>query len=385
MSYHVLYEACPWHSRAALFDEHGRLLTLRIDDVDRPFREGAIVLGRIRAVEGSLGGAFVDIGDRTDGFLPFTTLMPEQRDSKLTQGQSLLVRISRAGYLDKGARLDARVSLKNPPNKLTPPALVQAAPSALTRAFHDAGSQPVKGWVPNGALRPTMAKHLAEANIGQVDADGDDSWYTRLDTELDTMLTPQPSWPMSGGNLIVEMTSAVATIDVNAGPSVSLTRSETVLAANLAAATEVARLARLLDLGGVIIVDFITPPVRGHRHIISEHLEAALSTTDENFVSLRPMSRHGIVEITRERSGPSLTLLMQRPYVVAGRILLELWRTPAGSLPRVRGRRIRCHPDVASLLKQRLTSEACLTHLGMLVAIEADPLLPVSRYTIADE
>lgn len=386
MSYHILFEACPWHQRAALFDDHGKLLTLRIDDADRPFREGTVVLGRVRAVEASLGGAFVDIGDRADGFLPFSTLMPEQRTAKLTNGQSLLVRIARAGYMDKGAKLDARVSNKPPPANTPVPSIVQHAPTALTRAFHDAASQPVKGWVSNAGLRDAMARHLPDASILQVDCDDTgDGWYERLDTEMDTMLAASPTWGFGGsGSLIVEMTSAVATIDVNAGPGFAATRAEAVLAANVAAATEVARLCRLLDLGGIIIADFITPPLKAHRAIVSDHLSNTLSTTDENFVELRTMSRHGIIEITRERSGPSLTLLLQRPYAVAGRILLDLWRHPAGTLPRVRARRVRCHPQVATLLKQRLTSEACLTHLGMLVHIEEDGLLPTARYTIAD-
>lgn len=386
MSYHIVFEACPWHQRATLFDDHGRLLTLRLDDVARPYREGAVVLGRVRTVEPTLGGAFVDIGDRADGFLPFSTLMPAQREAKLTNGQALLVRIARAGYMDKGAKLDARVSVKPPPECTPAPSIVQAAPTALTRAFHDAASHPVKGWVPHAGLRDAMARHLPENAIFQIDRDDhSDGWYERLDAELDTMLSATPTWSFNGnGTLIVEMTSAVATIDVNAGPSMAATRAEAVLAANMAAATEVARLCRLLDLGGIIITDFITPPLKAHRHLVSEHLANALTTTDENFVELRTMSRHGIVEITRERSGPSLTLLLQRPYAVAGRILLELWRHPAGTLPRVRGRQIRCHPQVATLLRQRLTSEACLSHLGMLVRIDDDDLLPVSRYKIAD-
>lgn len=66
MTYHILYESCPWHTRCALFDEEGRLLTLRYDDTTRPYTEGAIVWGRTRSVVPSLGAAFVDIGDVQD-------------------------------------------------------------------------------------------------------------------------------------------------------------------------------------------------------------------------------------------------------------------------------------------------------------------------------
>ena len=49
MMYDMLYESCIWHSRVALFDPEGRLVSVHYDDVLRPFLDDAVVLGRVRS------------------------------------------------------------------------------------------------------------------------------------------------------------------------------------------------------------------------------------------------------------------------------------------------------------------------------------------------
>jgi Rne/Rng family ribonuclease len=206
----------------------------------------------------------------------------------------------------------------------------------------------------------------------------------RLDLELDAMLSARPTWQLPTGNVVVEMTSAVATIDVNAGTGPGLKNVKAVdaqLALNLAAAEEVARLCRLLDLGGAVVVDFITSQQKAHRQLVTDHLEASFAASDQEQVEVQRMSRAGLVEIIRRRQGPSLTLLLKTPLFVAGRILLELWRQAPGGARRELT--VICAPAVADILKTRLTQTACLTHLGRPVAIRADGALPVVDYKIA--
>lgn len=352
MTYHILYEATPWHTRCALFDEKGRLLTLRYDDISRRHIEGALAYGRVRQVIPSLGAAFVDIGDVQDAILPFTTL---PTGTKLTQGQAILARITRGGFMEKGARLDARTAHKMPPESTPCPSLIQPPPSALRRSLQDAGSHPVTVWITCGLHRDIVTKHVPERAIRQLDHDDTsqlaEPLTDQLDACLDTMLTTRPTFPFPGGNLIVELTSAVATIDVNA-TLFGGTKEDATLATNLKAAEESARLCRLLDLGGSVIIDFITPKSKNHRGIIAEHLAATFNTTDDRFVELRPMSRHGLLELNRERSGPSFTLLLKTPEYVAGRIGLELWRTPAGINPKLRKQTVTAHPEVIRILKK---------------------------------
>ncbi len=382
MSYHLLYESCGWHTRCALFDERGRLLTLRYDDTSRQLIEGAVVWGRVRQLAQSMGAAFVDIGDVHDGVLPLQTL---PTGAKLHEGQAVLVRVVRGGFGEKGAKLDARVVWKEQGHPSTLPTMVLPPPEALKRALRDAGSTPVKVWLPHGLYRDSVAKVVREGQIFQLDHTPDaPPWLAQLDETLAQTMAPVPTFAFLQGDLKVELTSAVATIDVNFRP-INASQRNAVLGANLAAADEVARLVRLLDLGGAVIVDFITPRAKADRTLVDDHLQAAMSTTDEHFEALRPMSRHGISELNRTRTGPSLILLLKTPAFVAGAIGLELWRTLAGSNPRLRQQRVTAHPQVATVLAQHLKADVCLRHLGRSVVVQATPATsPLAAYQIDD-
>lgn len=379
MSFHLLYESCGWHTRCALFDEQGRLLTLRFDDISRPLIEGAVVWGRVRQVVPSLGGAFIDIGDTHDGLLSLNTL---PNGTKLHEGQGVLVRVARGGFTEKGAKLDGRVVLKLETQPSQCPSLVVAAPSALKRALRDAGSTPVKCWLPHGMFRDKVAAVVREGQIFQLDKESNaPDWLYRLDDELARILAPVPTFPLSHGDVRVELTSAVATIDVNFKP-IQASKTDAVLAANLSAADEVARLMRLLDLGGSVIVDFITPHSKAHREMVDDYLHAALTTTDESFEHLRPMSRHGLSEITRARSGPSLMLLLKTPAFVAGAIGLQLWRTPAGANPALHSQVVQAHPAVLEYLKPQLPETLTLGLLGRQIRTQPAALQGLAEWQL---
>lgn len=383
MTHHILYESTPWHTRCAVFDDGGRLLTLRYDESSRRHIEGAVVYGRVRQVVPSLGAAFVDIGDTYDALLPLNTLPP---GTKLTQGQAVLARVSRGGFAEKGARLDGRTAHKQPGADTACPSLLQLPPSALTRALHDCGAHPATVWLLDARQRDVVTRQVPEKMVRQLDHDGSE-WSENLtdmlDATLDAMVSERPTFPFKGGNLIIELTSAVATIDVNAGPVQGLGKEDATLAVNLLAAEEVARLCRLLDLGGSVIVDFITPRSKADRQLIADNLATTFQTTDDNFVELRPMSRHGLLELTRERRGPSLTRLLKIPAYVAGRIGLELWRTPAGANPKLRSQTVTANPQVISILQQHLTQATCIAHLGRPVTFVADGARSLTSYSIA--
>jgi Ribonuclease G/E len=368
---HVVYETTPHHTRAALLDAHGNLCTLRHDEPTQPLVQGAVVWGRVRQVVPSLGSAFVDVGDIYDALVPLATLPPS---TKLTQGQGLLVRITRGGFGEKGARLDARVAHAAPTSGPCP-ALLHAAPSALTRVLHDAGSAPVTVWLTDPRAKASVSKQVPEANLRLIEPAGPGTeWLEHLDDALATILSPRPTFAIPGGTAVVEITSAVATIDLNfSGQGVAgLPRPQAVQAFNLTAAEAVARLVRLLDLGGSVIVDFVTPKSRAEREAITAHLQATCTATDADFQECRPMSRHGLQELARARSGPSLQLLLATPAYVAGAALLQLARTLPGQW-RGSTQQVVAHPSVVAHLKPLLTETFCHGHLGRAVSLVANP------------
>jgi len=110
----------------------------------------------------------------------------------------------------------------------------------------------------------------------------------------------------SGGSLVIDSTEAMVAIDVNSGRFRSPDDAEeTALRINLEAAEEIARQLRLRDLGGLIVCDFIDMRHDRNKRKVERALRDALKKHKERARLLR-MSAFGLIEITRQRQGPSL-------------------------------------------------------------------------------
>ena len=82
----------------------------------------------------------------------------------------------------------------------------------------------------------------------------------------------------SGGDMVIDQTEAMTTIDVNTGSYVGRRNLEdTLFKTNLEAASEIAHQMRLRNLGGIIIVDFIDMKSKTHKKQVMAALEAAIS------------------------------------------------------------------------------------------------------------
>jgi len=122
----------------------------------------------------------------------------------------------------------------------------------------------------------------------------------------------------SGASIVVHQTEALVAIDVNTGRFVGRSGlEETVFAANLEAAPEVARQIRLRDLGGLIVVDFIDMEDPKHRQELFERFEAEL-TRDRARTRLLPLSEFGLIEMTRQRSRGNLERVLTRACPTCG-------------------------------------------------------------------
>ena len=130
----------------------------------------------------------------------------------------------------------------------------------------------------------------------------------------------------SGGDLVIEQTESMVTIDVNTGSFVGRSdQSETILATNLEAADAIARQLKLRNLGGIIVIDFIDMESAAHREQVRKALLQALASDSARTV-VGEFSQFGLVEMTRKRSRESLPRLLQKPCETCageGRVLLE--------------------------------------------------------------
>ena len=109
-----------------------------------------------------------------------------------------------------------------------------------------------------------------------------------------------------GGHLVIESTEALVAIDVNSGKCTGEKDIEkTALRINLEAAVEVARQLRLRDLGGVIINDFIDMKEAKNRLAVERVFRDSIRK-DKARSRVGRISQFGIIEMTRQRLGPSI-------------------------------------------------------------------------------
>ncbi len=115
----------------------------------------------------------------------------------------------------------------------------------------------------------------------------------------------------SGAYLIVEHTEALHVIDINSGyKSVSNNQEQNALETNLEAADEIARQLRLRDLGGIIVADFIDMKLPENKRRLMEAMEGFMRT-DRAKHAVLPISKFGLMQITRQRMKPEVNINTQ--------------------------------------------------------------------------
>ena len=113
----------------------------------------------------------------------------------------------------------------------------------------------------------------------------------------------------SGGYLVVDETEALVAIDVNTGSHKSKEpdrdKEQTITKVNLEAAEEIARLLRLRNLGGLIVLDFIDMRHRRDQQAVYQRVKDGLRR-DKAKTHILPISQLGLMEMTRQRHTESI-------------------------------------------------------------------------------
>ncbi|GHT62110.1 ribonuclease G [Endomicrobiia bacterium] len=114
----------------------------------------------------------------------------------------------------------------------------------------------------------------------------------------------------SGGYLIIQEAESLCAIDVNSGKfTANSSREGTAVFTNLEAAEEVARQLRLRNIGGIIVIDFIDMQKAANRQKVLEKLYQA-TKGDKAKIKILPITRLGLIEMTRQRKRESLFSLL---------------------------------------------------------------------------
>lgn len=293
--------------------EGPRLVEIVIERPERPSHAGDVHLGRLIEADRGLGAAFVEIGLGRPGLLPLRELKPVP-----SAGAAILVQVVRDPRGDKGARLTARLAADR--EALERAAATARAPARLHRADpllrligENAGA--IEDIACDGrrraaALAEALAKRLPDL-AGRVRFRPRRDWVPsapELVEQIEAALEPGAPLP-SGGSLLFEPGETLTAVDVDSGGTAGGTGERALLRADLEAAAAIPRQLRLRNIGGIVVVDFIDLRRLEDRRRVAEALRAGLAADPAAGWS-GPMSRLGLVELTRRRRGPSLSEML---------------------------------------------------------------------------
>lgn len=112
----------------------------------------------------------------------------------------------------------------------------------------------------------------------------------------------------SGAYIIIEHTEAMHVIDVNSGPKSNReSQEDTAIRVNMETGKEIARQLRLRDIGGLIIIDFIDMRSNDNKSLLYRSMREYMKN-DRAQHTILPLSKFGLMQITRQRVKPELKI-----------------------------------------------------------------------------
>jgi len=211
-----------------------------------------------------------------------------------------------------------------------------------------------------------------------------------LEAEIERLRQVKVALP-SGGTIVIQEAESLCAIDVNTGRFTgSKSQEETVTMTNIEAAQEIAHQLRLRNIGGIVVIDFIDMKKASNRNRVMESLADAVQR-DRAKIRILPITRLGLIEMTRERKRESTVSLMTDECPEchgAGRVLsaeslrirvqreiFELTQgRPGGQI------RLQLHPQLADAFKERQAMIEKNVHRS--IRIQTDPMLAWEDYRI---
>jgi len=146
-----------------------------------------------------------------------------------------------------------------------------------------------------------------------------------LEGQIEALKNENISLPC-GGYIIIQQTEALTSIDINTGGfSYKGNKEETAFRTNMEACKEIVHQLRLRNIGGIIIVDFVDMKDRKNREKVLEFLRSAVKK-DKAKIDILPITRMGLLEMTRERKRDSILnkICQPCPYCEgSGRVFSE--------------------------------------------------------------
>ncbi|GAA4416461.1 ribonuclease E/G [Nibrella viscosa] len=139
-----------------------------------------------------------------------------------------------------------------------------------------------------------------------------------LEKQIKSLFGRSVSLP-AGGYLIIEHTEALHVIDVNSGNKSNSEEDQeaTAVSVNREAAKEIARQLRLRDMGGIIVIDFIDMKKAENKKMIFDLMREEMKADRSKFTIL-PLTKFGLMQITRQRVRPELNIVTRETCPTCG-------------------------------------------------------------------
>ena len=114
----------------------------------------------------------------------------------------------------------------------------------------------------------------------------------------------------NGGYLVIDKTEALFSIDVNTGSKKLFEdQEENAFQYNMLAAEEIVHQFRLRDIGGIIIIDFVDMDDKDHQEQLYRRMNELMSR-DRAKHNVLPLSKFGLMQITRQRVRPAVEVVV---------------------------------------------------------------------------
>ncbi len=198
--------------------------------------------------------------------------------------------------------------IKNKTIKSNAPNLIHDEGSIIKRAVRDMYNSDVEEVLVQGepAFKTCKSymKSLMPSHTKKIQQYTDDNVLLfqkfGIDTQLSDIFKPIVNLK-SGGYLVINHTEALVAVDVNSGKATRERSIEkTAFQTNLEATQEFARQAKLRDLSGLIVIDFIDMEDYKNRNTIERKLREAFKQ-DRAKIQIGEISSFGLLELSRQR------------------------------------------------------------------------------------
>mgnify|MGYP001460356731 CR=1 FL=1 len=141
--------------------------------------------------------------------------------------------------------------------------------------------------------------------------------YFDLENKIDSIYDTKVRLK-SGGYIIINPTEALTAIDINSGQSTKERNvEETALKTNIEAVDEICKQIRIRNIAGLIVVDFIDMEFVRNKIIIERRLKEVMRY-DRAKCQISRISKFGLIEISRQRIGPSLEETTLEDGIISG-------------------------------------------------------------------